>query len=159
MNHRNLVVIFLALAMSATALCQVPTGHNVIRVEGTFVKTGKPLSSEAIAEEKIFAQIAPRFPMKSQAWQWIIVVDEPMWKLLMVRMGFPNDPRTSYYGQTDLQDGVTYIRGYTLLHPDQPDAKAEHVISHEMAHVYLNSADEGLVDRTADAWMLKFGTR
>jgi hypothetical protein len=125
-------------------------------MEGTFLKVGKPYPVEAIAEEKVFAAIAPRFPMKQQAWKWIIIVDEPMWKQLIMRMGFRDDPSVSYYGETDLEGGVTYIRGFTLLHPDQTDARPEHVISHEMAHVYLNSRDEVLVDQTADKWMAAY---
>lgn len=158
MNYRNTVLSFFALIFCVPAFCQNPA-QNIVRVEGTFIMAGKPLPADAIAEEKVFVTIAPRFPMKRQHWLWIIVVDEPMWKQLMVRMGLPDDPRISYYGQTDLQDGVTYIRGYTLIHPDQPSARPEHVISHEMAHVYLNSADEVLVDHTADVWMAKYITR
>jgi hypothetical protein len=93
--------------------------------------------------------------MKEKKWQWIIVADDAAWKLLMIRMGFDANEHIEYYGQTDIDHGITFIRGWTLTHPDRIEANPEHVIAHEMAHVYLHSRDEKLVDETAEQWLTK----
>jgi hypothetical protein len=85
--------------------------------------------------------------MKNQQRYWIIVADDAMWTRLITHLGIPSNAGVSYYGQTDLQAHVTYIGGKTLLHPDSNDARPEHVIAHEMAHVFLNRRDEKLCRR------------
>lgn len=142
------IVAFLLIVSCTRAHAQ-----NSVKVVGTFIKDGAPPSADAVAEAKIFGQVARQFPLREKQWKWVIVADDALWHQLIIRMGFRDDPRISYYGQTDLEGHQTYIRGWTLLHPDQPDAAPEHVIAHEMAHVYLHSTDEVVVDKTAHQWM------
>ncbi|MGA7155219.1 MAG: hypothetical protein WBY53_00130 [Acidobacteriaceae bacterium] len=150
LKHASLVV---ALAAGFFTLCATPSlAQNKIEFLGTFAKPGV-VAPNAAAEYKVFAAVARKYPTRASQWTWVIVLDDAMWHRLMVNMGFPDDPMTTYYGQTDLQGHITYIRGWTLLHPDQPSASPDRVISYEMAQVYLHSEDQTLIAHTAQAWM------
>jgi hypothetical protein len=144
------------LAFLASLLFLFPTFSQAqisITAAGTFVKTGQAPPSDAISEVKLFQSIGSKFPMKEKAWKYVIVADDTMWKQLMVKMGFdPNTP-LQYFGQTDIDHSITFIRGWALIHPELFGQDPEHIIAHEMAHIYLHSRDEKLVDDQAVAWI------
>jgi len=64
------------------------------------------------------------------------------------------------YGETDIDHGVTFLRGTilskfgTLLSiSNEPVITAEHLVTHELAHIVLRSRDEAKVDAQAMRWM------
>jgi hypothetical protein len=91
--------------------------------------------------------------MSQKTWYWIIVADDTMWKRLVLHMGFDRNNGYTIYGVTDLETKTTFFRGSTFLRPDQPEANPDHIIAREMAHVYLQSRDEAVVDATAKLWV------
>ncbi|RZU39302.1 hypothetical protein [Edaphobacter modestus] len=127
--------------------------QNTITVVGTFVQAGKTPPADAVAEVKLFQSVSSKFPMKEKTWKWVVIVDDTMWQQLMIKLGFdPNTP-LQYYGQTDIDHQVTFIRGWALIHPELFNQVPEHIIAHEMAHVFLHSRDEKLVDDQALTWI------
>jgi hypothetical protein len=87
------------------------------------------------------------------SWTWIVACDEPSWKLLARHLDLLT-PKFEVFAATDRKNRITYVRGYTLLHPlrDYPTVP-ENVIVHELAHAELNSADETKVEATAQQWI------
>jgi hypothetical protein len=136
------------------ALTGIPAHpQNTIKVIGSNIATGKTPPAQAVDEAKVFASIAPKYPMSQKTWHWIIVADDMMWNHLVLHLGCNPNTGYSIYGVTDLGTKTTFFRGSTFLRPDQSEANPQHVIAHEMAHVYLQSRDEAVVDATAQAWM------
>jgi hypothetical protein len=87
------------------------------------------------------------------AWTWVIACDEPSWNVLALHLRLLT-PMQEVFAATDRKNHITYVRGYTLLHPlrDYPTIP-ENVLVHELVHADLNSADEDLVERTAQQWI------
>jgi hypothetical protein len=54
-------------------------------------------------------------------------------------------------GTRDLENHVTYVRGFYMLHPfnDTGEAQANHTIAHELGHITLNTHDEVKAERKA----------
>jgi Zn-dependent peptidase ImmA (M78 family) len=52
---------------------------------------------------------------------------------------------------TDLENHVTYIRGFAVVHPfnDTVEAQPEHTIAHELGHILLSTSNEGKAERKA----------
>lgn len=129
------------------------TAHSQTRVQ--FVANGahggtapQICSQEASAVRSIVAEY--RHPA---SWNWIIACDEASWQVLAKHLGLLN-PRFEVFAATDRKNRITYVRGYTLLHPlrDYPTVP-ENVIVHELAHVELDSGDELRVEETAQQWI------
>jgi hypothetical protein len=65
--------------------------------------------------------------------------------------------RTAPWGYTmaltDQTAHITYVRADAILHPKLgPDSEPEHIIAHELAHIYLPSDDEAVVEAQAWRW-------
>ena len=95
------------------------------------------------------------YPHPSTGWSFVVVCDEESWKHLMQRT-FLDKKLGEHYGETDIDKGITLIRGYKLLNPDA-GASPEHIIAHELAHIMLHSRDEKKVDRQAEMWVAQQG--
>jgi Zn-dependent peptidase ImmA (M78 family) len=54
-------------------------------------------------------------------------------------------------GTTDLENHVTYGRGFYVLHPfsSDPLAQPDHTIAHELGHITLNTHNEAKAERKA----------
>lgn len=78
--------------------------------------------------------------------------DDRTWASLLQHLG--HDTAGQYtYALTDQKNHITYLRAEGILNPTQgPDSEPEHVIAHELAHIYLHSSDERRVDAQATAW-------
>jgi hypothetical protein len=83
------------------------------------------------------------------AWTWVIACDESSWNVLALHLRLLT-PMREVFAATDRKNQITYVRGYTLIHPlrDTPTVP-ENVIVHELVHADLNSADEDLVERVS----------
>jgi hypothetical protein len=91
------------------------------------------------------------YPHPATGWHFIVVCDDPTWQHVMRKIGMADD-LGEHYGETDIKDNLTLIRGTKLTHADL-GVPPEHIIAHELAHVILHSTDEAEVDRQAFAWM------
>ena len=159
MKQRVTATVILALIACLPVVApRLTYAQNTVHVLGTFVKEGVAPPPEAVSEAKMFIDIAKAFPLKERTWRWIIIADDTMWYQMLIKMGIDHNQQVEYYGQTDIDRGITFIRGWTLLHPDRSGFEGcpEHVIAHEMAHVYLHSRDEKMVEETARQWVIKY---
>lgn len=94
-----------------------------------------------------------RFPHPSK-WTFIVACDETSWAAVERHVDWSNVPG-KVLGLTDIDNGITYLRGWSLIHPfdGTEGACPEHVIAHELAHIYLHSSDEGRVEDQALDWL------
>jgi hypothetical protein len=94
-----------------------------------------------------------RFPHPSK-WTFIVACDAASWAAVERHVDWSNVPG-KVLGLTDIDHGLTYLRGDTLVRPvnGSTEASAEHVIAHELAHIYLHSSDERRVEDKALDWI------
>lgn len=141
------VLFSLVIALSAIA------AHGQTRVQ--FIANGahggpapQICSQEAAVVRSIVAEY--RHPA---SWSWVIACDEASWQVLAKHLDLLN-PKFEVFAATDRKNRITYVRGYTLLHPlrDYPTVP-ENVIVHELVHADLDSGDELRVEETAQQWI------
>lgn len=125
---------------------------NHLSIIGANLKPGDSPSAQALAEVQAFRKEFVRFPKKQQDWAWVIITDDKSWSQLL-RRNHTGSLNTEVYGLTDLDHHCTYLRGEALLHPDNPEARPDRVVAHEMAHVYLNTPSETIAETTAQLWL------
>jgi hypothetical protein len=115
--------------------------------------------------EMLVAVVGSKLPLPKGDWHFVVVCDEVSWQHLIIAQAEhlreeDRDPsKGEIYADTILDKKITIFRGYKLVHPDE-NVAPEHTIAHELAHIYLDSANENKVDRQADTWVseLKAGT-
>ena len=83
-------------------------------------------------------------------WHWVLLCDDPCWQHLLTHLDRRGE---SVYALTDLEGATTYVRGHTLLRPDNDLARADHVIAHELAHIAIHDRDESSAENLALAWL------
>ena len=88
------------------------------------------------------APVIAKYPHPTQ-WRWIIACNAMSWDALTQHLGWD---RSNTLALTDQNSHITYLNPKLL-----PDA--EHIVVHELAHIYLHSADEQLVDDQATRWI------
>ena len=84
-------------------------------------------------------------------WTWILVCDEAAWHRVEQHIGQTDPAGGLILGTTDLENHVTYVRGYYVLHPVSSDelAQPRHTIAHELGHILTRSRDEWKAERQA----------
>jgi hypothetical protein len=87
-----------------------------------------------------------------QTWTFVIACDTNAWDDLMALSDHADRGR-SIFGATNPNNHSTLMRGSTLLGKDAPDMTAEHMVAHELAHIYLHSSNESRVDEQALEWI------
>jgi len=140
----------LALATFAAAASFAP-GQNTVSVLSTFSKPGEPIPAVCLQQIEVFKAIAKKYPLPL-TWEFLIACDDAQWNLFLRHEGINLDGRI-HYAETDIQDGITVLRGETLLHPDAPGAAPDHVIAHELVHIALRSEDEARVESVVQEWL------
>jgi hypothetical protein len=145
---------------------------------GTSMKANQPPPPAAVTELKVFTTISKQFPMKQQNWKWVIVVDDDddddKWNSLMnllpgtgvagtgnwntdadeIITGMDGADGAFLYAHTELNKGVTYLRGTALLRGDKGDTSPEFIVVSEMARIYLHSTNDVLVTKTTRQWLM-----
>lgn len=125
----------------------------------------KKPDAECMQEIKTVIVVGSRLPLPKGNWNFVVVCDEVTWKHLIdaqkehLREEDRDPSKGEIYADTLLDQKMTIFRGYKLVHPDD-NVAPEHIIAHELAHIYLNSANERKVDEQAGKWEseLKAGT-
>jgi hypothetical protein len=92
-----------------------------------------------------------KFPVPTK-WTFVIACDTAAWDNLMALANHADRSR-SIFGATNPDNSSTLMRGSTLLGRDEPEMSAEHMVAHELAHIYMHSPNERLVDMQALAWI------
>lgn len=82
-------------------------------------------------------------------WKWIIACDETAWNRVEAHTGMASDSTGKILGLTDLENHVTYIRGFAVLHPfnESVEAQPDHTIAHELGHILANTRNEDKAER------------
>jgi LPS sulfotransferase NodH len=109
-----------------------------------------------VEERSILEKALALFPHQ-QSWTWVIYPDEATWKAFTHHINIDGDgPARSYYGQTDQEAHITYLRGWTLTHPNDDRALPMHVIAHELAYPYLKTRSLRAADDLSVEWVRKY---
>jgi hypothetical protein len=146
------------LAMAAVLLCgsrteaQTGADKSDIRIVSSFVAAAEPVPEPCQREAKVFAQTLVRYP-RPLSWHWVLVCDEAGWRRFLRLSGRAEDDQI--YASTDLEARTSYLRGQRLLHPGDLRAGPDEVVAHELAHIWLESTDEGRAECLARWWQEK----
>jgi hypothetical protein len=150
-----LLLFTTAAAYARTVTSSAAAVPNTVSV-ATHLKPGEALPSECIQQGQVFARMVALYPHPKTGWHVTIVCDEASWKSLNSlkdrAVGREAKSSISQYGLTNLVLNTTFIRGWTLTHPDLGTPEAE-VVSHLVAHIMLQSDDETKVSAQANEWM------
>lgn len=86
-------------------------------------------------------------------WTWFVACDEAVWARIQKHQG--NQVGSGILAITNRPALSTIIRGSAMLHPYSDDYRAqpEHIVAHELCHIYLDSSDESKVDELATKWV------
>lgn len=95
------------------------------------------------------AQLA-RF-LHPETWTFVVACDDRAWDDLMALSGHAGSSRVMF-GATNPDNHSTLLRGTNLLGKDRV-MTPEHLVAHELAHVYLHSSDERRVEDKALDWL------
>jgi hypothetical protein len=88
------------------------------------------------------------------SWTYYVVCDVDTWEKLVARYnGEARSRFVSVYGMTFLTAKVTILNGKQLVDYTSSDPKPDHIIAHELAHIYLNSGNEQVVDNLSLQWI------
>ncbi|MBB5060968.1 hypothetical protein HDF16_005704 [Granulicella aggregans] len=118
-----------------------------------FIPKNGQATDECQRELQTFKVIASRFALPRK-WRFYVVCDEASWDSYVhhIRVEKHLAPSTPVYGVTYLDAGYTIMRGPKLLRPDALTTP-EHIVAHELAHIYLQSIDEISVEALAMLWL------
>ena len=86
-------------------------------------------------------------------WTWFVACDEAAWVQIQRREG--NQVGSGILAITNRPLHATIVRGSAMLHAYSDDYRAqpEHIVAHELCHIYLQSSDEFKVDELATRWV------
>jgi hypothetical protein len=140
-----IVLLFLAPG----AFAQAGADHSDIRIVSSFVAPGEPVPENCRQQAHVFAESLVRYP-RPAAWHWVLVCDEAGWRRFLRLSG--RGEQDSIYASTDLAGRATYLRGAKLFSASGFGVGLNHVVAHELAHIWLNTEDESKADELARAW-------
>jgi hypothetical protein len=142
MSLRSIFVI-LCLALSAS------TAQAKIQFFSTHSVIGVP-AQECRDESAIVTPLIAQFNGPAD-WIWIIACDEAAWHQVEQHIGQADSLGGLTLGTTDLENHITYIRGFYVLHPhdDRPEAQPDHTIAHELGHILQRTHNEEKAERRA----------
>jgi hypothetical protein len=143
LKHSKLTTLALIIASTITV-----TAQTKIQYFSTFAKNGVTPAECKQASDVVVPFITE---YHSPAWTWVIVCDEAAWKQFAVHIGAPDSDLT-IMAETDLQGRMTFVRGYTALHPlnNRAESQPEHTVAHELGHILLSTTDEGKAEKKAN---------
>jgi hypothetical protein len=157
-NLYSLGCLFVALVsitlFGSASHCKAQTTINFY---STYGKTGV-LPPECSAVAKIIGPIIAAQPHPGK-WLWLVACDEPAWQRVERHMGQSAEYMQSHIlAATDPETHMTYVRGFTILHPVSRALQPEFVISHELGHIMLGTTDEHAADVYAAAQVREMET-
>jgi hypothetical protein len=138
-------------------ICFGVHAQSTVRFATYLAKPGQPAPIECTTAKAVLSKTLLLYPHPDK-WTYIIACDDSAWKDLMSRM---DKRHGEHYGETDFAPDaqITYLRGSTLLGLDDSLARGlavispDHLVAHELCHIYLHSRDEDKVDRLALTWI------
>jgi hypothetical protein len=135
----------------ALALSVVPAySQTVIRYFPSHPPADGSIPQVCLDEGSALKTELARFP-HPDTWTFVIACDDHAWDDLMALSGHAGYGR-GIFGATNPDNHSTLLRGRTLLGKDR-EMTPEHLVAHELAHIYLHSSDERRVEDRAFDWM------
>lgn len=135
----------LILGLSLSAVAQTP-----IKYFPSHPPTAGSIPQACLDEgDSLKAQLT-RFPHPDK-WTFVIACDDHAWDDLLALAGHAGTSRV-IFGATNPDNHSTLLRGTTLVGKDR-EMTPEHLVAHELAHVYLHSSNERRVGDQALEWM------
>jgi hypothetical protein len=128
------------------------SSHMSIGFIATGLKKGGPPPKVCQDILAIMLPLIQAYPHPN-GWTWFVACDEQAWVRIQRHEG--NDPTSGILAITNRPARATIIRGSAMLHAYDIDYRAqpEHIIAHELCHIYLQSSDESKVDDLATKWL------
>ena len=128
------------------------TGRTSIQFVATGARAGEQTPKSC---QDVLAVILPSmqaYPHPA-SWTWYVACDEAAWSKIQSHQG--NQVGSGILAITNRDARSTILRGSAMLHAYSRDYRAqpEHVIAHELCHIYLQSSDEYKVDEVATRWV------
>jgi hypothetical protein len=125
------------------------------RISIHYVATGAKAGEVPASCGKILAVLVPyiqAYPHPS-GWEWYVACDEAAWARIQLRQG--NQVGSGILAITNRAERSTIIRGSAMVQAYSDDFRAqpEHIVAHELCHIYLESSDESKVDELATRWV------
>ncbi len=102
-----------------------------------------------VAEGQELSRQLSRFP-RPDSWTFLVICDESSWGSAMTIEHRGN--AANVYGSTDFTTRTTILRGSALLGTDA-NVTAEHLVAHELGHIFLFTADEKKAEALAMTWL------
>lgn len=157
LRHSFIVVFLLALLVGSLRAQKLQAFSTV-----SIFATKKGTSKECQKERQALIALVGEFPSPN-AWTFFVVCDDATWHYDFANIATDGRnsaiPTAQMYGVTVLDKHITYIRGTKLLHTVRynyeigADPTPAVIVAHELAHIYLNSTDEGKVQALAVRWV------
>jgi hypothetical protein len=130
-------------------------GQSTISYFSSFAKPGQLVPKECIEAKAVLADALTAYPHPDK-WTYIIVCDNNAWHQVMTHLGI-TESDGHHLGETDFSDEgkLTYLNGAAFVAMDDERTTPEHVVAHELCHIYLHSRNEVKVDKLATEWVSK----
>jgi len=152
MKLTSRLLLSFALILGSFGMAQ---GQSTISYFSSFAKPGQAVPQQCIDAKTILADALSAYPHPDK-WTYIIACDENAWHQVMTHIGI-TESDGKHLGETDFSDDVklTYLNGAALVALNDVRTTPEHVVAHELCHIYLHSHDEKKVDKLATDWVSK----
>jgi hypothetical protein len=152
---RTAIHVGFALALLAGAATS--RAQSAFKFISNFSRPGQALPVECSRAGAALDASLAAYPHPGK-WTYIIACDDIAWQRVLLHLEM-SERKGKIYGVTDTTSQLTYLRGATLVVPDDPRASAEYVVAHELCHIYLWglnrnwSRDESKVEKLALSWV------
>ncbi len=142
----GLVFVAAIFATTSASAQQIYTAFTI------GAKPGDAYPQACVDATHLIGPVVSKYPHPTQH-RWIIACNDYSWNALLVHLGWDASGKYTM-ALTDQRAGITYVRAEAIVHPTHGEASApEHIIAHELAHIFLRSSDEDKVDAQAQTWM------
>ncbi|WP_213805773.1 hypothetical protein [Granulicella sp. dw_53] len=140
-----------ALIILGISTCLVHAQTKIL-YNSSHAKAGSPIPQECLAAGAALMHGLVSYPHPAK-WTYIISCDDFAWSDTM--MAARNDRGKLIYGATNPENFTTLLRGSTLRDDGDRRVTAEHLIAHELAHIFLQSNDDAKVEKLAQSWLIE----
>jgi hypothetical protein len=145
----SMLLAIFVLPIVGQRVATAPADGSDLRIVSSFVGPGEPVPEECHEEAHNFAQSLVRYP-RPLLWHWILVCDDAGWQRFLRLSGRAEG--VEIYASTDLLGRTSYVRGSKLLNPCELQVNPDVILAHELAHIWLKTADETRVRDLVRSW-------
>jgi hypothetical protein len=151
----NLKLTLVLIAASLTSTVSFAATQDTQAAPTVAINVAQyPVEHGCDAAAQAAADLIKLYPHE-EGWKYVVVCDELSWQKLMILSA--TEDASYVYGSTFPTKHVTFLRASTLVATKYGQPTPNHIVAHELAHVFLHSRDEIGVDKLAEKW-LKWST-